>query len=344
MSNAAQLVKGQNLPVTGDDVVVRVDGITGADVSALLVTESGKVRSDADFVFFNQPAAPGVQLLPGTPGALAVSLAQVPPAIERIRAVLTLEDANSSFGRLPAPTATLTDRAGNPLCQYRIEGLGPETVVIAVELYRRGGQWKIRAVGQGYAGGFADLVTDHGVTVDDAPSSTSQAQPAGSPPPVNHAPAGQYPPCGRASSRVRTAAQRARFGLCAAARGRVPAAFGSRWGIPAALGPNAAGRLSAAVGPASGWWIPTAVSESGSGRGIPAASGTSAGWWLRVALGSAACRAVPTAVSESGSGWRISAACRVSACGRAGSVRARCPDGQGRAGVVAGEAAEAGPA
>ncbi|WP_405496215.1 VWA domain-containing protein [Nocardia sp. NBC_00511] len=194
MSNAAQLVKGQNLPVTGDDVVVRVDGITGADVSALLVTESGKVRSDADFVFFNQPAAPGVQLLPGTPGALAVSLAQVPPAIERIRAVLTLEDANSSFGRLPAPTATLTDRAGNPLCQYRIEGLGPETVVIAVELYRRGGQWKIRAVGQGYAGGFADLVTDHGVTVDDAPSSTSQAQPAGSPPPVNHAPAGQYPP------------------------------------------------------------------------------------------------------------------------------------------------------
>ncbi|MFD6159797.1 TerD family protein [Nocardia sp. NPDC060256] len=166
------LVKGQNGPLPVNDVVVSIKFSAAADLSALLVTEASKVRSDADFVFFNQPSGPGVQLRPAPPGqpaALQVSLNKIPGDIAQIRAVITLDDASSTFGRYPAPTAIVSDASGNPLYEYRIEGLDSESVVIAVELYRRHNAWKVRAVGQGYAGGFAALVTDHGVSVDDGP-------------------------------------------------------------------------------------------------------------------------------------------------------------------------------
>lgn len=79
--------------------------------------------------------------------------------------------------------------------EYRIEGLTTESIVIALELYRRQAGWKVRAVGQGYAGGFAALVTDHGVTVNDPPRPTAAHTP---PPPMAPAypaqPAPSYPP------------------------------------------------------------------------------------------------------------------------------------------------------
>ncbi|SEB89562.1 Stress response protein SCP2 [Rhodococcus pyridinivorans] len=181
------LSKGQNGPLTASDVVVSLELTTPADLSALLVKADGKVRSDADFVFFNQPTGPGVRLVSGAPGqaaSLAVSLAQVPADIDQVRAVITLDDASSSFGRFAPPTARVSDSAGTVLYEYRIDGLSTESIVIALELYRRQGAWKVRAVGQGYAGGFAALVTDHGVSVDDAP-----AQPAAAPQPVAPTPA-----------------------------------------------------------------------------------------------------------------------------------------------------------
>ena len=195
------LSKGQNGPLTASDVVVSLELTTPADLSALLVKADGKVRSDADFVFFNQPTGPGVRLVPGAPGqaaSLAVSLAQVPADIDQVRAVITLDDASSHFGRFAPPTARVSDSAGTVLYEYRIDGLSTESIVIALELYRRQGAWKVRAVGQGYAGGFAALVTDHGVSVDDAP-----AQPAATPhpaaptpapaPPVQQTPPPAYP-------------------------------------------------------------------------------------------------------------------------------------------------------
>lgn len=195
---SATLVKGQNGPLTVTDVVVSVQVAAPAEVSALLVTEAGKVRSDADFVFFDQPTGSGVRLQsiePGRPAALAVSLHRVPTDIAQIRAVITLDDANSRFGRIAAPSAIVSDTRGNRLYEYRIEGLSTESVVIALELYRRQGGWKVRAVGQGYAGGFAALVTDHGVTVDDAPRPTTTHTPA---PPIAPSypaqPAPSYPP------------------------------------------------------------------------------------------------------------------------------------------------------
>ncbi|MFC8046101.1 TerD family protein [Nocardia sp. NPDC057353] len=204
---SASLAKGQNGPLAVTDVVVSIQLTAPADLSALLVTEQGKVRTDADFVFFNQPSGPGVNLVPaaGGPAALAVSLAQVPPDIAQIRAVITLEDSNSNFGRFPAPTAIVSDASGNQLFEYRIDGLASESIVIALELYRRQGAWKVRAVGQGYAGGFAALVTDHGVSVDDSPAPQTQSAPPppptqvaqptqGYPPPQQSAPTQGYPP------------------------------------------------------------------------------------------------------------------------------------------------------
>ncbi|UFS98357.1 TerD family protein [Nocardia huaxiensis] len=184
------LVKGQNGPLNASDVVVSVQVGAPADLSALLVTEQGRVRTDADFVFFNQPSGPGVRLQAagaGQPAALAISLGQVPRDIEQIRAVITLDQAGATFGRIAPPVAVVSDAHGNRLYEYRIDGLSTESIVIAVEVYRRQNAWKVRAVGQGYAGGFAALVTDHGVSVDESPRPAPAYNP---PPPVTPS----YPP------------------------------------------------------------------------------------------------------------------------------------------------------
>lgn len=186
------LSKGQNAPLTVAEVIISVAAAAPVDVSALLVTDAGTVRSDHDFVFYNQPAGPGVRLQPGLAGApasLAVDLAAVPADIAQVRAIIALDDTTSSFGRYSPPVTYLRDRAGTLLFEYRIEGLATESIVIAVDLYRRNGTWKVRAVGQGYAGGFAALVTDHGVTVDDAPTPTpavTGTAPTMTAPPAGH--------------------------------------------------------------------------------------------------------------------------------------------------------------
>lgn len=73
---STSLSKGQNSPLTVHDVVVAVQIDAAAELSVLLVTDAGKVRSDADFVFCNQPTGPGVRLQPTSPGrpsGLAIS-------------------------------------------------------------------------------------------------------------------------------------------------------------------------------------------------------------------------------------------------------------------------------
>ncbi|OZC38405.1 stress protein [Rhodococcoides fascians] len=197
--------KGQNGPLTVGDVVVSIALAVPADLSALLVTDAGKVRTDADFVFFNQPTGPGVRLEPGQggPARLAVSLGAVPSDIEQIRAVITLDDASSNFGRSAPPVARVSDTAGNVLYEYTIDGLSSESIVIALEIYRRQGSWKVRAVGQGYAGGFAALVTDHGVSVDDAPAPAPTPPPA---PPEQAAPAAPPAPPAAPPAPVRSEA------------------------------------------------------------------------------------------------------------------------------------------
>jgi stress response protein SCP2 len=168
-----QLTKGANAPLPASRVTLTVDVPAPADLSVLLVTENGKVRSDADFVFYNQPTGPGVRCLQpsgGQPWRVEVDLAAVPADVHAVRLVTSLDDTATTFGRVGQPVARVTDGAGTPLTAFTMTDLTTESIVVALELYRRAGAWKVRAVGQGYAGGLADLITDHGVSVDDTPA------------------------------------------------------------------------------------------------------------------------------------------------------------------------------
>ncbi len=189
------LSKGQNAPLPAGEIAISVDVAAPVDLSALLVTPDMRVRSDADFVFYNQPTGAGVTLAPATGRqTLRITPAAVPAEIHAVRAVITLDDASSSFGRTPPPIARVFDAAGTELFSFTIPDLSSETVVVAVEVYRRDTGWKVRSIGQGYAGGFADLVRDHGVSVDDAPAAAAPAAPVPVPPAPPVPPAQFTPP------------------------------------------------------------------------------------------------------------------------------------------------------
>jgi stress response protein SCP2 len=158
------LVRGQNAMLAATRIRITVEVAGSADLSALLVAATGKVRSDTDFVFYNQRTSTGVAW---QPQHLDVDLTTLPPSVERVLAVVSLDDC--TFGAAGAPVARLFDAAGTELNSFEISGLGDERAVIAWEVYRRAGAWKVRAVGQGYAGGLGQLVTAYGVDVDDAP-------------------------------------------------------------------------------------------------------------------------------------------------------------------------------
>ncbi|QMU78576.1 TerD family protein [Streptacidiphilus sp. PB12-B1b] len=183
---SAVLTPGGNTPLTSGRVTVEVAAAKALDVSALLVTASGKVRSDDDFVFFNAPEGPGVHY---SASGITVDTAQVPPGIDKVVVTASLDDPAATFAGTE-PTATVRDSAtGEPLASFTPPRLGPETALIVVELYRRGEQWKLRAVGQGYADGLAGIATDFGVSVDDPGPAAAPATHAAQPAPAAPAPA-----------------------------------------------------------------------------------------------------------------------------------------------------------
>jgi stress response protein SCP2 len=189
-----EMTKGSNLPV--DETALRATlswsggpAVPDVDASALLVQEDGRVASDADFVFYNQPqhASGAVRHVGKTPGAqssdvLEVELARVPASVERI--VLAASADGGTFGQVPGLTITLSAADGRPLARFPMTAQ-QETAFVAGELYRRGGGWKFRAVAQGYNSGLAGLAGEFGISVDEAP-----APPAPPPPP----PPGIAPP------------------------------------------------------------------------------------------------------------------------------------------------------
>ncbi|MFE1558607.1 VWA domain-containing protein [Streptomyces sp. NPDC058734] len=181
--------KGANLPVAAASVRAVLGwspgpGVPDVDASALLLAGTGRVRSDGDFVFYNQPrhASGAVRHLGKRPGAdtLDVDLAALEGDVERV--VLCASADGGTFGRVPGLHLCLLDAvSGAELARFDMEA-GPETAFVSGELYRRAGAWKFRAVGQGYASGLAGLATDYGITVDDAPPPA--AVPAPAPPPA----------------------------------------------------------------------------------------------------------------------------------------------------------------
>ncbi|MFG2640956.1 VWA domain-containing protein [Streptomyces sp. NPDC048370] len=175
---ASSLSKGANLPV-GSPVVRAVlswsagAGVPDADASVLLLTGAGRVRDDSDFVFYNQPthASGAVRHLGKRPEAGAttdtveVDLRGIEPAVDRV--VLAASADGGTFGQMSGLTLRLLDSGtGAELARFEMAAT-TETAFIGGELYRRAGQWKFRAMGQGYASGLAGLATDFGISVDE---------------------------------------------------------------------------------------------------------------------------------------------------------------------------------
>ncbi len=186
--------KGSNAPVPTTALRVELGwrsgtGVPDADASALLLV-GGKVRSDADFVFYNQPAhSSGAVRHEGKRDAggrvtdsLLVDLARVEPAIETI--VLAASSDGGSFGRVPDLYIEVRDAAqGTVVARFDSTGATVETAFVLGEFYRRQGAWKFRAVGQGYGSGLEGLATDFGIAVDE-PQRASAPAPAPAPAPA----------------------------------------------------------------------------------------------------------------------------------------------------------------
>ncbi|MFD9191110.1 CAP domain-containing protein [Streptomyces phaeochromogenes] len=158
----SELVPGGNLPLPGGTLTLHVPG--PFDVSALITDDSGKVRGDVDFVFYNQPTAPGARLHGET-------LTVDPPALRsgasRVTVVVSPAEPGTALGRLPAPTLRVTGPGGGVLARFTPPRPQQETVLLLAEIYRRGTTWKLRALGQGYADGLAGIARDFGVEVSE---------------------------------------------------------------------------------------------------------------------------------------------------------------------------------
>jgi len=172
----ATISKGANLPIQATAVRVELSwtggaGVPDVDASALLLRDDGKVSGDDDFVFFNQPQHPSGAVRhvgkSGTTDVIEVDLGNVPTQVDRV--VLAASADGGTFGAVPNLRLNVSDLAGGTqLVEFPMTATD-ETAFVTGELYRRAGQWKFRAVGQGYSSGLAGLATEYGISVDDAP-------------------------------------------------------------------------------------------------------------------------------------------------------------------------------
>jgi stress response protein SCP2 len=182
------MTPGSNIPLSAARVAVDVAAPVRLDVSGLLLTAHGKVRSDDDFIFYNQPSGPGVTYRSGggsAPDAIVVDTTALPPGIEKIVVTASPDAAGQTFQGIE-PTATVRNADdGSALATFTPPQLGGETALVVIEIYLRNGAWKARAVGQGYANGLAGIATDFGVSVEEpaaaAPAAAPLAPPAAPP-------------------------------------------------------------------------------------------------------------------------------------------------------------------
>ena len=150
------------------------------DASAFLLTASGRVRGDQDFIFYNQlRSADGsvehtgdnrTGVGDGDDESVRVDLTKVPAEIEKIAVAVTIDEADArrqNFGQVGgAFIRILNEDTGQELTRYDLgEDFSTETAVIFGEIYRHNGEWKFRAVGQGFAGGLGPMARNYGVNV-----------------------------------------------------------------------------------------------------------------------------------------------------------------------------------
>ncbi|MGR2826113.1 TerD family protein [Acinetobacter sp. 1124_18A] len=188
---AISLNKGGNLSLSKTDPnLVRIliglgwderatDGASfDLDASAFLLTVTGKVRGDHDFIFYNQLKSLDNSVEhtgdnrsgqgDGDDETLLVNLSKVAPEVEKIAITVTIHDAQArsqNFGQI----ANAFIRIVNQDTQVEVvrfdlaEDYSTETAMVFGEVYRHNGEWKFRAVGQGYSGGLAAMCQQYGI-------------------------------------------------------------------------------------------------------------------------------------------------------------------------------------
>ena len=193
--SVTQLVAGANCPVPREKLHVEVllspAQVTGAevDISAFALTASGKVRGDEDMVFYGQPR-PGngsVAFVANSAGRaeFSVDLPNVLASIEKIAFTATIHENRTNFGAFSSLQITVKNAAGQAVLQATLPANGMvESALILGELYLRQGQWKFRAVGQGFAGGLKPLAEHFGVEISDTPAPAAAAPPPPAPSPA----------------------------------------------------------------------------------------------------------------------------------------------------------------
>lgn len=193
------MLKGSNVPL--DATAVRAvlrwsagTGVPDVDASALLLGPEGRVRSDEDFVFYNQPRHPsGVvrrlskkQVGESLTDSVEADLGALDRSVDQVVLAASCDEDEGTFRQVHDLRILLYDaRAadGEPLAVFDVQPeTGDETAVICGELYRRGDGWKFRAVGQGYPTGLVGLATAFGVSVDDSAAAGAAGEDAGQDP------------------------------------------------------------------------------------------------------------------------------------------------------------------
>ncbi|GGS94307.1 TerD family protein [Streptomyces chromofuscus] len=182
------MLKGSNVPLEATTVraVLRWttgQGVPDVDASALLLGPDGRVRSDEDFVFYNQPRHPSgkvwrlgkKRVAEGLTDTIQTDLSGVESDVSQILLVASADGV--AFDRVRSLRILLYDAAvaeGEPLAHFDVKPeTGEETALICGELYRRGEGWKFRALGEGYSNGLKGLATDFGISVDEAEAAES---------------------------------------------------------------------------------------------------------------------------------------------------------------------------
>ncbi|MFJ6388610.1 TerD family protein [Streptomyces sp. NPDC091972] len=163
----AELVRGQNHPLSQARLEIRIAAGTPVVAGATLGDEQGRVHGVEWVLHPGAPTLPGLEVSrqAAADHRLAVDLGAVPEAVHRVHVLLALPAAGGPvrFGAVAAPFVAVTGLDGTELASYTLTGLDAESAVVALELYRHQGAWKVRAVGQGYAGGLAELLADQGL-------------------------------------------------------------------------------------------------------------------------------------------------------------------------------------
>lgn len=150
------------------------------DASAFLLTATGKVRGDADFIFYNQLKSTDGSVEhtgdnrtgqgDGDDEAMKVDLSKVPADIAKVAFTVTIHDAEArrqNFGQVAnAFIRVVNDVTGTEIVRYDLaEDYSTETAMVFGELYRNNEEWKFRAVGQGYAGGLKAMCDQYGISI-----------------------------------------------------------------------------------------------------------------------------------------------------------------------------------